>query len=86
MIINLENVTNETLAAHVVVYRLIGVNKDLSIKCMEELVKRKNGGSDFDYEKYIKEELDKSPKQDKEQNQLLQNILKIDINQIINDE
>jgi len=60
--INIEKLSNESLAAQVVVFRLLGINKDLSILCMEELVKRKQLGDTFDYDSWIKIELEKSPK------------------------
>jgi len=53
---------SDTLAAHVVVYRALKINKDIAIACMEELAKRKEDGDDFDFEAYIDTELAKVPK------------------------
>ncbi len=55
--------TSKTLAAHVIVYRALGMNKDIAIACMQELAKRKNDGDDFDFEDFIDNELKKIPKQ-----------------------
>ena len=52
---------SKTLAAYVVVYRSLGMNKDISIACMEELMKRKAAGDDYDFEAYIDEEVAKIP-------------------------
>lgn len=53
---------SETLAAHVVVYRALKINKDIALACMKELAKRKEDGDDFDFETYIEDELAKVPK------------------------
>ena|SRR4030067_2948974 len=53
---------SKTLAAHVVVYRAINMNKDIAVACMKELMKRRNDGDDYDFEAYIEEELAKIPK------------------------
>ena len=53
--------SNEVLAAHVVVYRHLGIQKQTAIICMEELSFRKNNGSDFNYEEYINEQLKQMP-------------------------
>jgi len=47
--------SSKVLAAQVVAYRLINVNKELAIKCMEELSRRRAEGEAFDYESYIEE-------------------------------
>ena len=52
---------SKNLAAYVVVYRSLGMNKDISIACMEELMKRKAAGDDYDFEAYIDEEVAKIP-------------------------
>lgn len=53
---------SKALAAHVVVYRGIGLHKSFAVKCLQELVLRKYKGDDFDYESFITEELAKLPK------------------------
>ena len=53
---------SETLAAHVVVYRALKMNKDIALACMKELAKRKEDGDGFDFEAYIEKELAKVPK------------------------
>jgi hypothetical protein len=53
---------SKALAAQVVVYRLLHINKELAKSCMEELTRRSNAGDQFDYEKYIEEKLASMPK------------------------
>ena len=53
---------SQSLAAYVVVYRALGMNKNIAIACMAELMKRKAVGDEFDFESYIEDELAKIPK------------------------
>lgn len=71
---DLKEAKSKNLAGYVVAYRLLGVHKNLSIKCMEELMNRRSAGEDFNFEEYIENELKDAPKP----NDLtsLQNILK----------
>lgn len=75
---------SKELAARVVAYRLLKVNKELAIKCMEELALREKNGDNFNYNEYIKIELEKSPKPyaDKSIVDLLKNVSKGDITKI----
>lgn len=50
------------LAAYVVVYKTLGIDKDFAILCMEELAKRRAEGDDFDFENFIAQEAKKIPK------------------------
>lgn len=52
---------SKTLAAYVVVYRSLGMNQDIAIVCMEELMKRRAEGDDYNFEAYIDEEVAKIP-------------------------
>ncbi len=54
--------SSKDLAAFVVLYRALGMGREFSILCMEELCKRRNTGDEFKYEEYIEEELTKIPK------------------------
>jgi len=54
--------TSETLAAYVVMYKSLNINKELALKCMKELVKRREFGENFDYEAYIEKHLKEIPK------------------------
>ncbi len=54
--------SNEQLGAIIVAYKLLGIEKDSAKLAMSELMKRKEQGSEFDYNSYIQRELDKSPK------------------------
>ena len=51
----------ESLAAFVVVYRTLGIDKELAMACMRELAKRREDGCEFDYEGFIEVELAKMP-------------------------
>jgi hypothetical protein len=46
----------------VITYRLLGINKDDAAKAMTILAKRRADGDDFNYEKFIQDNLDKAPK------------------------
>ena len=50
------------LAAYVVIYKSLGMDKDFAILCMEELAKRRAEGENFDYEGFIEREVAKIPK------------------------
>lgn len=54
---NIKQVPSEVLAAHVVAYRSLKINKELAISAMVELATRRENGSEFDYESYIDEKL-----------------------------
>jgi hypothetical protein len=58
----ISSMTNEALAANVVAYKSLSLNKEFAKKCLAELVLRKSQGDSFDYEKFINEELEKLPK------------------------
>ena len=58
---NISNFTSEKLCEIVVIYRYLGMYKDLSIKAMEELMNRKSNDN-FDFENYINNKLDSYPK------------------------
>lgn len=77
--IDIKNFSSKALAAHVVVYRLLGLNKDLATKCMIELSNRKAAGDEFDYDAYITDELKKSPKPylEKEEKSALMTLLNL---------
>lgn len=53
---------SESLAAQVVVYRSLGLNKEIAILCMAELARRRGLGEDFKYEEYIESEVAKIPR------------------------
>src|SRR3990167_4598425 len=53
---------SNVLAAYVVLYRSLGMFKNVAIACMEELARRRSVGENFDYETYIEIELNKLPK------------------------
>lgn len=53
---------SKNLAGYVVVYRSLGIYKELSIKCMQELMDRRVGGDEFNFEEYIEEQLKNIPK------------------------
>ena len=53
---------SKELAARIVVYRLLKIDKELAIMCMSELSAREKAGDTFDYNTYIETELANSPK------------------------
>lgn len=57
-----KTVQSKVLASYVVAYRTLGYNKQLAILCMSELARRRKEGEDFEYEKFIDEEIQKVPK------------------------
>lgn len=52
---------SKVLAAQVVVYRTLGINKELAKACMVELADRRNNGDDFEYEDFIDEKVGAMP-------------------------
>lgn len=84
LIDTLANKNNEVLAAHIVTFRHLGINKELAIASMQILAQRKKEGSDFDYQSYIEEKLAEapSPQMDEKQKSAIQNIIKLDLNKI----
>lgn len=55
--------SSTSLAASVVVYRALGIDKEMSVLCMKELARRRWDGSDFNYEDYIESKLKEMPQQ-----------------------
>lgn len=62
-LLNIPLAQAKDLAAFVVVYRTLGIDEEMAIACMRELACRRQNGLDFDYEKFIEEEVAKMPKQ-----------------------
>jgi hypothetical protein len=54
---DIKTASSKVLAAQVVAYRLININKELAIECMGELSSRRAAGEEFDYESYIEENI-----------------------------
>lgn len=78
----IDKMSSEVLAAHVVVYRVLGMNKEFSLLCMKELVNRRKNGDDFQYEEYIDTKITEFP-QPKNMNLLnISNEIKKHINNI----
>lgn len=50
------------LAAHVVLYKSLGLFKASAMICMSELLRRRSLGENFDFETFIDLELNKIPK------------------------
>lgn len=59
---NLSLNSNESLCAQIVAYRAFKIHKDIAERCMQELLLRKANGSNFDFEEFITQELEKLPK------------------------
>jgi len=56
------SISSEALCAHVVVYKFLGINRDMAVKCMQEIALRKSNGDSFDYDGFISSEISKLPK------------------------
>ena len=56
---------SEMLAAKVVVYRLIRINREQAIEAMQELSRREAEGDDFDYKTFISEKMALAPERTK---------------------
>lgn len=67
-ILEIPQADSKLLAAHVVVYRTLGIEKEFALACMTELARRRDLGDDFDYESYIEAEIVKIPKLDELEN------------------
>jgi hypothetical protein len=52
------------LCARVIAYRALGFEKDKAVLAMQELKRRADNGDSFDYNEFIKLELNKLPKFD----------------------
>ena len=52
---------SKVLAAQVVIYRSLGMNKELAKACMAELAKRRKNGEEFAYEDFIDEKVAEMP-------------------------
>lgn len=76
------DLSSKVLCAYIVSYRALGVNKQLSIECMQELMRREAAGDNFDYYSYIEDELAKIPKIENINHNNLFNILKSTIAEI----
>jgi hypothetical protein len=57
-----KNTNSESLAAYIVLYRSLGIGKNLALACMTELSTRRSNGDDFNFEAFIEEEVGKIPK------------------------
>lgn len=53
---------SEALAAHIVLYKVLGINKLTAVECMRELGRRRQLGEEFEYEVFIDVEASKIPK------------------------
>jgi hypothetical protein len=60
--IRLDDKSSETLAAIVLAFRVLGINRDDAAKAMQILSQRRADGEEFDYEQFIKDHMEKVPK------------------------
>lgn len=58
---NLKDKPSEGLASIIVAYRSLGLFKDDAKNAMAELMRRKDEGNIFDFEKFISDEIKKLP-------------------------
>jgi len=54
---DITNATSAVLINCVVTFKMLKINKPLAIKCMQELVKRREAGEELDYENIIDQKL-----------------------------
>jgi hypothetical protein len=59
---NIPTADSKDLAAHIVLYRVLGMDKEFAKLCMAELCARRDVGDNFDYENFIESEILKIPK------------------------
>jgi hypothetical protein len=59
------DIPSDMLAAQIVVYRLIGINRDKAVEAMQELSRREAEGDDFDYKSFIEERIALAPERPK---------------------
>ena len=57
----LQKQTSQALAAKVVSFRVLKLNRDAAVEAMEELSRRAAAGDTFDYETYIKTKMEEIP-------------------------
>lgn len=50
------------LAAYIVAYRALGIDKEFALLCMQELARRRSLGEEYDFEGFIETEVAKIPK------------------------
>lgn len=81
-LIQIGSSSNENLAAQVVCYRILGLNKDFALMCMAELARRRELGDNFDYESFIEEEVKKMPKEEMYDISKLSNNIKFNIHSL----
>lgn len=58
----IKKASSKILAGYVVTYKLLNNFKELSIKCMQELMDRRASGDQFNFEEYIEDQLKDTPK------------------------
>ncbi len=57
----IEEQTSQALAAKVVSYRILNLNKEAAIEAMQELSRREANGDNFDYDSYINKKIEEIP-------------------------
>lgn len=62
--LDISGFSEEKLCEIIVCDRYFNSYKELSIRCMKELAKRRDSGNEFDFESYIEKSLSEMPKFD----------------------
>jgi len=62
IVVPIERRKSETLAAHIVIYKTLNIDRETALLCMAELGRRRMLGDEFDYETFIEVEVAKVPK------------------------
>ena len=60
--VSLGDAPPEHLCDVVIAFQYLGLAKQNALECMQELARRRTDGDQFDFEKYISEEMNKLPK------------------------
>jgi len=83
--LKLKQFCSRSLAANVIAFRVLFINKKVSLYSMEELFYRKSLGDDFDYELFINSEMSKMPeiKNNNQNSGLIKNIINRNISDFI---
>jgi len=55
------SLSSESLAVVVIAYKAFSRNKEFAAECMKELGRRRKNGDEFEFEKYIENEVAKMP-------------------------
>lgn len=79
----ISSMSSQALAAHIVAYKFLGINRNIALACMQEIANRKNQGDQFDYDDFIAQELEKLPKPQTMDHNSILSIFKTDFSKMV---